>query len=88
MAVSELGGAGLFAASLPPAMPSLLLLDSSLAGIGLVAVGEGGAGLPGMGVLGICHLPFHPPLLRKLENSLSGIGLHETGLSGIGLDGS
>lgn len=58
--VSGLGGIGLFAASLlPPGLP-LLLLESSLGGIGLVEVGEGGAGLPGMNFLGIRSLSFQP----------------------------
>lgn len=55
--VSGLGGIGLFTASLlPPRLP--LLLESSLGGIGLVEVGEGGAGLPGMNFLGIRSLSF------------------------------
>lgn len=88
MVLNGLGGPGLFAASLLPAGLSFLLLESSLGGIGLVAVGDGGAGLPGWDVSESCLLPFQPSFLRKLDSNLSGIGLHETGLPGTGLGGS
>lgn len=88
LVVSGLGRTGLLAVSLIPTKFSPFLFKSNRAGIGLVEVGEGGAGLPGMGVLGICLLPFQPSFFRRFENSLTGIGLQEIGLSEIGVDGS
>lgn len=83
--MSGLGGTGLYAISLFPVGLSLLLLESSLGGIGLVEVGEGGAGLPGMNFLGVRPRSFQSSCFLKPERSLSGIGLQDTG---AGLDDS